>query len=76
MVACREESVGKLLEAPGAEGSLWFIPYDHRGKACYKVFWGDYASIAEAQAARNALPPAVVGVLPGVSVVSQENALR
>ena len=76
MVACREESVEKLLNETGAAGSVWFIPYSHQGKDCFKVFWGFYRSSSEAEAARSALPSAVAGVLPKVPVVSLEKTLR
>lgn len=75
MVACRGDSVERLLNVSEARQQLWFVPYNHQGKPCYKVFWGEYGSIPEAEAARNDLPPAVPANLPKEPVISMEKVL-
>jgi septal ring-binding cell division protein DamX len=57
-------------------GAMWLLAVTHRGRDCFRVLWGRYATLAEARSAKAALPrfffttnnqPAVVstrGLLP------------
>ena len=55
MIACQEDSIAKA-QAKDPQGSLWYIPFAFKGKACYKVYWGDYSTAAAAQEAAAGLP--------------------
>lgn len=55
MIACQEDSIAKA-QAKDPNGPLWFIPFTFKGKACYKVYWGDYSTSAAAQEAVAGLP--------------------
>ena len=67
-LVCQTSSVTKAIQAGG--GSVWFIPISYKGQGCYRVFWGHYATKAEAQKALAEIPaglrseskPAVVSV--------------
>jgi septal ring-binding cell division protein DamX len=73
MIACQEDSIAKAL-AVDRGGALWFIPFDFKGKACYKVYWGEYSSAAAAQDALAGLPDEFKGGKP--QVVSLGAALK
>jgi septal ring-binding cell division protein DamX len=55
MIACQDDSIAKA-QTVDPKGELWFVPFAFKGKACYKVYWGDYSSAADAQAALAGLP--------------------
>jgi hypothetical protein len=56
MIACQEETVRRARAAGGDRGSLFVLPYDLKGRACYRVCWGGYASRADAESAAPGLP--------------------
>jgi hypothetical protein len=37
-------------------GALWLLPADYRGRECFRVFWGRYATLEEARAAKASVP--------------------
>jgi septal ring-binding cell division protein DamX len=37
-------------------GEMWIVAAEHRGRNCFRVFWGRYASIEEAQLAKESVP--------------------
>ncbi|HEX9305804.1 MAG TPA: DUF4388 domain-containing protein [Thermoanaerobaculia bacterium] len=37
-------------------GAMWIVPAEHRGRRCFRVFWGRYATIQEAQIAKESVP--------------------
>ena len=50
---------------------MWVLTTDHKGKTCFRVLWGRYASAEEARNAKDGVPqhfvtpgnkPAVIGV--------------
>jgi len=52
-LVCETSSVTKAL---GAGSKVWFTPLTYRGRSCYRVYWGRYASSAEAAAAMGEIP--------------------
>lgn len=67
-LVCQTSSVTKAIQAGGV--NVWFVPISYKGQGCYRVFWGHYATKAEAQkgledipaALRSESKPAVVSV--------------
>jgi septal ring-binding cell division protein DamX len=55
-LACEESTLERAYRAPGASGRIWIAPYDLRGRACYRVLWGRFASLEEARRARARVP--------------------
>ncbi|HVT05469.1 MAG TPA: DUF4388 domain-containing protein [Thermoanaerobaculia bacterium] len=53
-LVCRPESISKALGAGGS--SVWFVPITYKGGSCYRVFWGKYATRAEAERASAQIP--------------------
>jgi len=37
-------------------GEMWIVAAEHRGRNCFRVFWGRYASIEEARLAKESVP--------------------
>lgn len=37
-------------------GEMWLAPAEHRGRPCFRVFWGRYAELDEARRARASVP--------------------
>jgi Domain of unknown function (DUF4388) len=37
-------------------GTLWLLTADYRGRECFRVFWGRYATMEEARAAKASVP--------------------
>jgi hypothetical protein len=55
LVACSTETVQKAVEnASGPE--LFILPVNYKGRDCYRLCWGVYASEARAQAALHGVP--------------------
>jgi septal ring-binding cell division protein DamX len=76
MVACRAGSVERLLGVPNTGDRLWFIPYNHQGRSCYKVLWGRYTTRQEAEAARAGIPREIARQLERIPVVSVDSLLK
>ena len=38
------------------EGEMWLAPADHRGRPCFRVFWGRYADLESARRAKTSVP--------------------
>jgi septal ring-binding cell division protein DamX len=54
-------------------GRMWLLVAEHRGRECFRVFWGRYATVEEARAAKSSVPrffftptnvPAVIATRP------------
>jgi hypothetical protein len=54
-------------------GRMWLLVAEHRGRECFRVFWGRYATVEEARAAKGSVPrffftptnvPAVIATRP------------
>jgi hypothetical protein len=37
-------------------GAMWIVPAEHRGRSCFRVFWGRYQSIEAARRAKDSVP--------------------
>lgn len=37
-------------------GAMWLLTASHRGRECFRVFWGRYATLDEARAAKSSVP--------------------
>ena len=53
-LVCQQSSLQKATELGGA--SVWSAPTSYKGKECYRVFWGRFASRADAEAATSQVP--------------------
>jgi hypothetical protein len=56
-LVCETASLTKALAA--GTDKLWFAPLSYHGRACYRVFWGHYATAAEAKSAFADIPAAL-----------------
>jgi len=72
-LACEEATVTKALRADPSGRQIWIVPYDFRGRSCYRVLWGRYKTLPKARDAKTSVPamflrggnhPAVIS-LPG-----------
>jgi hypothetical protein len=55
-VACQPETLAKGLSAAGGDPRFMILPYDLKGRACYRVIWGHYPDRPSAEAALASLP--------------------
>jgi hypothetical protein len=53
-LVCETSSLTKAIAAGSSK--VWFTPLSYRGRSCYRVYWGRYASAAEATAAMGEIP--------------------
>ncbi|HSN69500.1 MAG TPA: hypothetical protein VLV48_09655, partial [Thermoanaerobaculia bacterium] len=70
-IVCQTESVTKAL---AAGSSVWFVPIQYRGAACFRVFWGRYETREAAERARYEIPAPLRG--SGPVVVQPRELLR
>ncbi len=63
-LVCEASSLTTAVKLGGA--NIWFIPFEYRNRQCYRVFWGRYATQAEATAAVAQIPAALRGAKPVV----------
>jgi len=56
LMACDPDNVRKLIERLGNADSLFVLPVDHQGRACYRACWGTFPDRERAVADRS-LPP-------------------
>jgi hypothetical protein len=63
-LVCEPASITKALR----EGSsnVWFLPISYRGRSCYRVFWGRYATQQAAQNAIASIPQTLREATPVV----------
>lgn len=61
-----------LTKAVAASDKVWFTPLTYRGRSCYRVYWGHYASAAEANAATGEIPAPLRESTPVVVRVSKQ----
>ncbi len=71
LVACSEETIQKAVAAVPAD-ELLILPVSYKGRSCYRVCWGLYASEEQAAAAGRSLPEYFRrgGAIPKVSPVA------
>jgi septal ring-binding cell division protein DamX len=62
-LVCETASITRALAEAGDK--VWFVSTNYRGRPCYRVFWGRFATSAEANAATKQLP-AALGATPVV----------
>jgi hypothetical protein len=55
LVACSEETIQKAVAAVPAD-ELFILPVNYKGRSCYRVCWGLYASEEQAATAGRSLP--------------------
>lgn len=63
-LVCETASVTRGLRDGGA--NVWFVTTTYRGRPCYRVFWGRYATQAAAAAAAKNIPSSLAGSAPVV----------
>lgn len=55
-IACQPETVSKGFAAAGSSTDFMILPYNLKGRSCYRVIWGYYPDKASADAAFQSLP--------------------
>jgi hypothetical protein len=55
-VACQPETLVKGLTAAGGDPRFMVLPYDLKGRDCYRVIWGLYPDRSSAETALASLP--------------------
>lgn len=63
-LVCQAASLKKASEAGG--GNVWSAPITYRGQQCHRVFWGHFATRAEAEAGTAQIPQVLRGSKPVV----------
>jgi hypothetical protein len=63
-LVCETASITKAMEA--GRSSVWWAPISYRGRPCYRVFWGRFATREEAVKAAAEIPAALHGSAPVV----------
>jgi len=58
VVACKPETVARLIEAAHGAKSLYVLPAQVKGQACFRVCWGSYGTQDDAAKAAD-LPAAL-----------------
>ncbi|HEX8169457.1 MAG TPA: DUF4388 domain-containing protein [Thermoanaerobaculia bacterium] len=56
-ILCEAANITKAMRDGG--GNVWFVPQKLGTRSCYRVYWGRYATRAEAQAAMAQIPAAL-----------------
>ena len=55
-LACEIETLQKAWAWDKPSGTMWLLTTSYRGRTCFRVLWGHYATLAQAQAARARIP--------------------
>ena len=55
-LACEESTVAKALRADPSGRQIWIVPFDFRGRSCYRVLWGRYRTLPKARDAKASVP--------------------
>ena len=55
-LACEESTVTKAVHADPSGRQIWIVPYDFRGRSCYRVLWGRYKTLPKARDAKTSVP--------------------
>jgi Domain of unknown function (DUF4388) len=63
-LVCETASITKAMQA--GRSSVWWMPISYRGRPCYRVFWGRFATHEEAVKAATEIPAALQGSKPTV----------
>lgn len=68
-IVCDPSNIAKALHTGGT--NVWFLPISLKGRSCYRVFWGHYATRAEAERGVGEIPAALREAKPAVVSVPQ-----
>lgn len=55
-IACREETLRRAASRSRGSSTFFAVPFTLQGKPCYRLCWGGYLTIEEAQAAKATVP--------------------
>jgi hypothetical protein len=55
-LACEVETLQKAWNWDRPSGTIWLLTTSYRGRTCFRVLWGRYASLAQAREARTRVP--------------------
>jgi hypothetical protein len=55
-LACEIETLEKAWAWDKPAGTMWLLTTQYRGRTCFRVLWGRYATLSQAQAARAKIP--------------------
>ena len=72
LLACKVETVERLLDRQPQSDELFVVPVEFRGEACFRVCWGTYATAKDAAAASDR-PASLLG--EPVRAIQVEEAL-
>jgi septal ring-binding cell division protein DamX len=67
-LVCETASLTKAL---AAGDKVWFTPLTYKGRHCYRVYWGHYATAAEASRAVGEIPASLRESTPSVLRVTK-----
>ncbi len=56
MIACEKDTIRKSIEGAGAGNEIIIFPHNFKGRGCFRVIWGWYATKGEAESAFAKLP--------------------
>ena len=73
LLACKTETVERLLEREPSSSELFVVPVEFRGDSCFRVCWGSYPTSKDAAAAGDR-PASLLG--EPVRALTVEEALR
>lgn len=68
-IVCDPSNITKALRTGGT--NVWFLPISLKGRACYRVFWGHYATRDAAERGIREIPPSLRETKPAVVSVPQ-----
>lgn len=57
LLACEVPTLEDAFRYDRPAGSLWVLATDHKGRTCFRVLWGRYATAEEARKAKDGVPP-------------------
>lgn len=60
-IACQPETIQKGFAASQGNSAYMVVPYNFRGRNCYRVLWGTYATQKEAESALQKIPAHFLG---------------
>lgn len=69
LIACQEETIIKLRKQYPSF-SFWFVPFNFKGKNCYKVFYETFKTKEEAEKEREKLPEDILKAKPQIVFIS------
>jgi len=68
-LVCETPSLAKAI---AAGEKVWFTPLTYRGRSCYRVYWGRFATAAEAQGAKGEIPASLRESAPVVVRIARQ----